>query len=196
MKKFNLFVIFTVLTIVLAACGNDDGAANETAESNAEDAETTEETETADLAYEPEEVNPDTDVCDVCAMAVADDQYATQIVLENEKALKFDDLGCLYKWIEENGKDDIGAAFVRDFDTEEWILLEDATYVFDEEIETPMAYGIISFENAEDAESYIDENGFGDLLTAEDLDGHKWEMMKHDHGDEDHEGHDDDENHE
>ena len=195
MKKFNIIIIFAALTILLAAGGNDD-AANETTDPNAEDTEVTE--ETVDLAYEPDAIDPDTDVCEVCAMAVADDQYATQIVLENDRSLKFDDLGCLYGWIEENGKDDIGAAFVRDFHSEEWILLEDATYVFDEEIETPMAYGIISFENAEDAESYMEEHGLGELLTAEDLDDHKWEMMKHDHdhGDEeedDHGNHDDQE---
>src|SRR5699024_10661173 len=117
---------------------------------------------------------PDIDVCEICAMAVADDQHATQIILKNERSLKFDDLGCLYEWIEENSEDEIGAKFVRDFNTEEWILLEEATYVFDENIETPMAYGIISFEEQTDAEQYVEDNGFGKLLTANELDDHKW----------------------
>src|SRR5690625_7574040 len=96
-------------------------------------------------------------------MAVADDQFATQIVLENDRALKFDDLGCLYEWLEENGTDEVGAKFVRDFNTKEWIQLEEATYVFDEAIETPMAYGVISFKNSEDAEQYVKDNGLGEI---------------------------------
>src|SRR5699024_3384368 len=189
MKKFNIIIIFAALTILVAACGNDD-AANETTDPNAEDTEVTE--ETVDLAYEPDASDPDTDVCEVCAMGVADDQYATQIILENDRSLKFDDLGCLYEWVEENDEDEVGAKFVRDFNTEEWILLEDATYVFDEEIETPMAYGVISFKEKTDAEQYIEDNGFGELLTANDLADHKWEMMghDHDHGDHDHGDHD------
>ncbi|GEM_PF-1058157 len=186
MKKFNLLLIVSAaLMMILVACGSMDEP-----ESNS-DAERAESSKTAELEYEPEDVNPDTDVCEVCAMAVADDQHATQIVLKNERSLKFDDLGCLYGWIEENSEDEIGAKFVRDFNTEEWTLLEEASFVFDEEIETPMAYGMISFKNQADAESYIDENGLGELLSADDLENHKWEMMDHSH--DDHDGHNHDE---
>lgn len=170
-------ILFVALTLLLAACGNDDQAASEGEESNG-NADTT---ETDSLDYEPMAIDPDIDVCDVCAMAVADDQYATQIVLTDDRALKFDDVGCLYEWMDENGTDDIGAAFVRDFNTEDWILLDEATYVFDEDIETPMAYGVISFENSEDAESYVDEHEIGEILSASDLDAHEWEMTDHDH---------------
>lgn len=183
MKKYNIFLIISAVFILfLAACGSNDKPNNDTEDVGSN--------ETAGLEYQPEEINPDIDVCEVCAMAVADDQHATQIILKNERSLKFDDLGCLYEWIEENGEDEIGAKFVRDFNTEEWILLEEATYVFDENIETPMAYGIISFEEQTDAEQYVEDNGFGKLLTANELDDHKWEMMDHDH-DHSHHDHDD-----
>lgn len=165
MKKFKLWIVFGLLIAGLVACQQAEGTDNDTNGSN----------------YQPEAINPDVDVCEVCAMAVADDQHATQIILKNERALKFDDLGCLFAWLEENGEDDVGAKFVRDFNTQEWILLEEATFVFDEHIETPMAYGVISFKNKEDAEAYIDEHGIGEILTADDLDDHKWEMMKHEH---------------
>lgn len=188
MRKIGIFM-FTLLlfSFALVACGNDEG---ETTEPNDEaQTEETEATETAEAEYEPEAIDPDVDVCDVCAMAVADDEHATQIVLTNERSLKFDDIGCLYGWIEENGEDEIGAKYVRDFNTEDWVLIDDATFVFGEEIETPMAYGVISFEDEADAEKYIEEEGHGELLTAADLDDHKWEMMDHDH--DDHDDHDD-----
>lgn len=190
MKKFNfLCVMLAVVTLILAACGGGNNDKKENA--NSENAEGN---ETTALTYHPEEINPDTDVCEICAMAVADDQHATQIVLKSERSLKFDDLGCLYAWITENGEEEIGAKFVRDFNTKEWVLMEDATYVFDEEIHTPMAYGIISFKDRADAESYIEKNEFGELLTAADLENHPWEMMNHDseHG---HDGGDDQHEH-
>jgi len=182
MKKYSLlFAVLAVFTLILAACG-DDGADNA-------DTEDVDSNETADLAYDPDDIDPDADVCEVCGMAIADDQHATQIVLKNERVLKFDDLGDLYVWLDENGDDDVGAKFIRDFDSKEWIQLEDATFVYDEDIATPMGFGVISFENSEDAEQYIEENGLGELLSATDLDDHEWEMMDHD-GDDDHSDHD------
>lgn len=181
MKKFNLFILISsVFILLLVACSNsgeqnnglDDGESNETSQSK----------------YKPEEINPDTDICEVCAMAVANDQYATQIILKNERSLKYDDIGDMFIWMEENSEDDVAAKFVRDFNTEEWINLEDATFVYDEEISTPMGFGVISFKNNDDAEQYIEENGFGEILTVADLYEHDWDMTDHEH-DHDHAAH-------
>ena len=43
----------------------------------------------------------------------------TQIVLTNERSIKFDDIGCMIKWMKENGDEEVGMAFVRDYNTEE-----------------------------------------------------------------------------
>jgi len=185
MKKYSLlFTVLLGLALVLAACGGDDDAVEGNNES-----EDVESNETTESEYEPEEINPDTDTCEVCGMAIADDEYATQIVLENDRVVKFDDLGDLYVWIEENGEDEIGSKFVRDFETEEWIQLEDATYVYDEEIETPMGFGVISFKDSDEAQNYIDENDHGELLSAEELNSHNWESEHGGH--DDHDDHDD-----
>lgn len=199
MKKTNIFlVVLAALMLVLAACG---GGSDTTEDVDANGTDTNEEVADAtdELEYTPADVK-DTDVCEVCAMAVPDNQHATQIVLKNEKSLMFDDLGCLYKWKDENGEDNIGAEFVRDFHTEEWIQIKDTTFVYDEEIETPMAYGVISFKNADEAEAYIDEFGKGVIMDAAALANHEWKMnkemmMDHDHDhdmddDMDHDEHD------
>ncbi|GAB2562067.1 nitrous oxide reductase accessory protein NosL [Gracilibacillus alcaliphilus] len=178
MKKFSLlFTFLTMFTLILAACGDNDN----TDEGENTEAEDTESAEATELAYEPEPIDPDKDVCVVCGMAIADDEHATQIILKNEKSLKYDDIGDMFVWLEENGEDDIGAKFVRDFHTREWIQLEDATFVHDEEISTPMGFGVISFKDSQEAEEYIEENGFGELLSATDLYDHEWKMLKHDH---------------
>lgn len=155
-KWMALFVSLSFVGLILAACGTEE-------------------------EYQPAELT-DVDRCEVCNMAVPHDHNATQIVLKDGKALKFDDIGCLNKWIAENGTDDIGARFVRDYHSEEWINLEEATFVYDKNFKTPMAYGIYSFVNEEDAQQFIQEQGKGELMTSEDLENHHWErnmeMMK------------------
>ncbi|HZW67000.1 MAG TPA: nitrous oxide reductase accessory protein NosL, partial [Pseudogracilibacillus sp.] len=122
-KKLFLFTILTALVFALVACGGND----------TDDAGTNDEG-TTETAYEAEDVS-ENDVCEVCAMAVPDNQHAAQIVLTNDRSIKFDDIGCMHGWIDENGEDEIGTAFVRDFNTEEWFDFEEATFVYDEEIE-------------------------------------------------------------
>lgn len=179
MKRFSLFsLMFLFSTLILVACSNDD--AGESSEGSASDngSEIVEKTQ-----YQPADIDPDVDTCDVCGMAIADDEHATQIILTNDRSLKFDDIGDMFVWIEENGEEDIGAKFVRDFHTKEWLELEDASFVYDEEIMTPMGFGVISFKESEEAEQYIEESGLGQLLDVADLYEHEWEMSDHDHED-------------
>ena len=115
--------------------------------------------------------------CDICQIGVTDNQFATEIILENGKALKFDDIGCMYKWMEINSDEKTKEKFVRDYDSKDWISLEDATYVYDKTITTPMAYNVISFKNKKDAESFV-SNYKGKVLSYKELAEHKWEMNK------------------
>ena len=68
MKKFNLFVCLAIFTMILAACGGND-------ETNSDSSEMVDSDETAELEFEPEDIDPDSDVCEICAMAIADDQH-------------------------------------------------------------------------------------------------------------------------
>lgn len=197
-NKLFLFTIFASILFIFAACGGEDTSTNN--DNTTDETETTQSADVEETAevYEPEEIK-DTDVCEVCAMAVPNNEHATQMVLKNHRSLKFDDLGCLYKWVEQNGEDEIGKAFVRDFHTEEWLDINDATFVYHEEIPTPMAYGVISFKDASEAEAYVEEFGKGTIMTKNELDQHEWKMNKemmmghdHDHDHDDHDGHDHD----
>lgn len=139
--------------------------------------------------YPPVAINEDVDRCEICNMAIKDDAYATQIITSEGRSLKFDDLGCLNQWRVENGTDKIAATYVRDYNSLEWVKYDKAYYVYDASIQTPMAYGILSFEQQADAESYIQEHGAGTLLTAGELATHTWAVNKdmmggsHDHDD-------------
>ncbi|MFX3623670.1 MAG: nitrous oxide reductase accessory protein NosL [Ectobacillus sp.] len=147
-------VIFSILTVILFAV---TGCAKEAAKAVA--------------------VDEKNDKCAVCNMAVMDNQFATEVILENGKALKFDDIGCMYTWMDENKDEKTKAKFVRDYNTKEWIELEKASFVYDKSINTPMAYNVISFKNKQDAEAFTKEHT-GDVLTFKELESHNWERNK------------------
>ncbi len=129
------------------------------------------------------------DKCDICQMAVKDDQFATQTHLDNKKILKFDDIGCMFEWIEKNKDEKVTVHFVRDYHTKKWIPLDSATFAYHKDFKTPMAYGVLSFENEKDAQEYVKKEGKGKVMTYEELQKHSWERnkemmekMKQEHG--------------
>lgn len=126
----------------------------------------------------PVAIDEKVDKCDICNMTVKNNQFAVELMQKDGKAMKFDDLGCLFQWTEKNGKDQVGTQYVRDYATQEWVKLDEATYVFDKEIATPMAYNVISFKSKADAEAFQKKEGKGDLLSYEDLLKHTWERNK------------------
>ena len=83
-----------------------------------------------DKKVTPVAINEKTDICTICNMQVVDNQFATQIILENGKSLVFDDIGCMHKWVDENANQKIDAQFVRDYKTQEWVSQPEATYVY------------------------------------------------------------------
>lgn len=134
---------------------------------------------------QPVAINEDTDTCEICNMAVIDNQFATQIVLESGKSMVFDDVGCMYDWLGHNDNGNIAAKFVRDYNDEEWISVDEATYLYNPSVKTPMAYNVISFKDKASAEKFADENKGSEIMTAHELADHEWnqnhDMMK-DHG--------------
>ncbi|MNJ56249.1 NosL [compost metagenome] len=90
----------------------------------------------------------------------------------------------MYVWKNENGTDDIGKDYVRDYNDKGWIEVSKATYVYDASIRTPMAYGIVSFKDKASAEAFVTEQGVGQVLSADELANHSWQQnqdMTHEH---------------
>ena len=88
----------------------------------------------------------------------------------------FDDVGCMYEWLDSNENEEIAAEFVRDYNDKEWILVDDATYVYNQSVKTPMAYNVISFKDKASAEEFATENEGSTLMTANELADHGWEQ--------------------
>lgn len=150
-QKVLSFLLLVGVISILAACGDKE-------------------------EVKPVAINEETDICTVCNMQVVDDQFATQIILENGKSLVFDDIGCMYQWVEENANQKIAAQFVRDYNDKNWVSKDDAIYVYNPSIITPMAYNVISFTDKADAEKFAADNEGSTLLTATELDKHNWDV--------------------
>ncbi|CUA80249.1 nitrous oxide reductase accessory protein NosL [Anoxybacillus suryakundensis] len=124
--------------------------------------------------YEPEEINPDIDVCVICNMSITAEPYATEIVLKDGTVHKFDDIGCMIEWMNEQNGEDIAKKYVRDVTNGKWIELEQAVYVYNPNYWTPMNYGVVSFANEKNAKEYMEQEGKGELWTYEQLKKHRW----------------------
>lgn len=126
-------------------------------------------------------IDPKKDICEICKMAIQNNQFATQIILANKKVLKFDDLGCMQKWMGENKDSEIAVSYVRDFDSKKWIDYNDATYVYNQSEKTPMSYGVISFDSKKIAETYAEKHTGSVVMSAKDLKKHDFKMMDMEH---------------
>ncbi|CEA03637.1 NosL [Metalysinibacillus saudimassiliensis] len=126
--------------------------------------------------YEPHALNEETDICQICQMTVAHQEFAGQIIEKNGDYEVFDDIGCLVEKLARDEQDeaDVGAAFIKDAKTDEWINVFDATYLYDKEFWTPMNYGVLVFKDAADAEAYQADAGYGKLMKFDDLQDFKW----------------------
>ena len=54
--------------------------------------------------------------------------------------------------------------------------VDDATYVYNPSVKTPMAYNVLSFKDKASAEAFSTENEGSTLMTANELAQHGWEQ--------------------
>lgn len=128
-------------------------------------------------AYEPVDINPDVDICEVCNMSIASELHATELFNTEGDVFIFDDLGCMLQYIEKDeriGRDEIGKQYVRDLDSGDWVEIEAAYFAYDQAFWTPMSYGVVSFATEEQAEQYLAKEGKGKLLAYSDLSEVDW----------------------
>lgn len=128
-------------------------------------------------SFEPVSINPEIDVCEICNMSIAHEHYATEVIATDGEVYKFDDLGCMVEFIEKDKvltNDQVAKQFVRDSETGEWVDIKDAFHAYHPDFWTPMANGVVTFKDSERAESYIKNQGMGEVYDYERLSEHKW----------------------
>ena len=110
------------------------------------------------------------DMCSLCKMAISQKPFAAEIVDKEENVHKFDDIGCMLRFVSERGmKDRVKAYFVMDYDGKGWLAAESAYYVRSEALHTPMGGGLLAVKDRSRAEDYLRKFSgqvlvFGDLV--------------------------------
>jgi copper chaperone NosL len=110
----------------------------------------------------PPELRLGLDVCDRCAMAIAERRYAAAAVAEVDggpRMLKFDDIGCLVAWEASASGATIRGRWVHDRPTDAWIDASTATFSQTRTMTTPMGSGIAAFKSVSDADALVAERG-------------------------------------
>ncbi len=110
-------------------------------------------------SQKPDEIHYGSDECAFCKMMITDSRFATQIVKETGKSIKFDAIECMADYAEEN-KSELEAAkmWVSDFnDPESWIEVGEAKFVKSEVVKSPMGESLLAFETEEERQQHLSE---------------------------------------
>ena len=96
------------------------------------------------------------DMCSFCRMSILEKRYAAELIDTEGQVFKFDDIGCMAKFIkQQRNSAPIQAAFVMDFDSREWLEAASASYVRSAEFKTPMSGGIAAFKDQSSAQAAV-----------------------------------------
>ena len=90
-------------------------------------------------------------MCSFCRMAVSQARYAAEIVDRDENVYKFDDIGCMLRFLKQHQPPG-AATFVQDYTGAGWIKAQEALYVRAESIPSPMGGHTIALKQRPGAE--------------------------------------------
>lgn len=203
-KRLLLIPIVLVFVLVLWACGNEEAKTPEQTDEpvqiqEANEAETEKEvnneaTEDA-MEVDPRLSEPTEDtLCEICNMKVYTKDhemgvFSAQAIRPDGSVVFYDDIGCLLN--DEYINDIENEKFVRDYNTLNWVNVEEATVV-KTDLKSPMNWGYIFFKSKEDADAYIKEHEKAKITPLSEVREAAIERYKkkqeHSHGHESHEG--------
>jgi len=103
-------------------------------------------------SLKPVEIEP-ADMCSFCRIAVSEMRYAAEIVDREENVYKFDDIGCMLRYMREHRTEGV-AVFVKDYDGSGWLSAPEAQYVRSDAIPSPMGGHTIALKRKTAAEDY------------------------------------------
>lgn len=105
------------------------------------------------VSLKAQEMNWGEDRCERCNMFIREKNHGAQVINPSTgKVYKFDDIGCVIQWFEEEKIQwkDSAKIWITDVKTSKWIDAKTAYY--DTIHATPMAYGFSANEKKEDIE--------------------------------------------
>lgn len=110
-------------------------------------------------SQKPDKVHYGGDECAYCRMMITDNRFASQIVTETGKSIKFDAIECLADYTEEH-KSELESAkmWVSDFNNPgNWIEVGKANIVKSEVVKSPMGESLLAFESEDEMNEHLSE---------------------------------------
>lgn len=95
------------------------------------------------------------DMCAHCKMAISEKRFASEMLDNDGNPHKFDDIGCMKKFVEQGGWMHKGVSlFVMDYDKLNWLPAGEALCVTSSSIASPMASGLLAVAEASRADQH------------------------------------------
>jgi len=107
------------------------------------------------------------DACASCRMAISQPQYAAQVVDREGTAYKFDDIGCMLRYLN-NHTFPQRRLYVMDYVNRQWLEAESAVFVRSEAIRSPMNGGLAAFRDQSAAQHFL-KNSSGQIVGLAEL---------------------------
>lgn len=116
---------------------------------------------------EPPDIRYGEDVCDRCNMIISEARFAAAYVTLRGQVRRFDDIGGMMDYYHDK-KEEIAVFWVHDYTTSEWLKADDAFFVMNNELITPMGFGIVAVADKSQAETLALQEG-GIVMSFEAL---------------------------
>lgn len=96
---------------------------------------------------EPPRITYGQAVCDRCGMIISEERHAAGLMLEDEEGRAyrvFDDVAAVVLFDRDHPDLRVLARWVKDYATRGWLNADSASYVTGQDVQTPMAFGIVA----------------------------------------------------
>jgi copper chaperone NosL len=120
---------------------------------------------------QPEPFNYGTDVCHTCKMGVADIKFGNEIITKKGKVYKFDDIGCMVRYLKSGviEQKEIAQTVVINYEKKgDFIDVNNAAFAVSQEIRSPMNFNTAAFTNKEVATKFLAGKN-GKILTWNEI---------------------------
>lgn len=111
------------------------------------------------------------DACASCRMAISQPQYAAEVLDKDGNAYKFDDIGCMLRYLKEHTLPQ-RRLYVMDYVNRQWLEAERAVFVRSNAIASPMAGGLAALRDQSAAQQFL-RNSSGQMMSLAELVGHE-----------------------
>lgn len=106
----------------------------------------------------PKSIVYGSDHCDECRMVISDSRFGGELVTEKGKVFKFDSLECLLRFNDLHAAEKMTAYVVNSSTPNQFVKAQEAVFLHDKKLRSPMGQGILSGPNAASLQQFVRQN--------------------------------------